>query len=124
MRRSLLGRVVPATFTLAGVAVPSVTAASILLHAMTSSTTTPAALPPSSSGKSVAAVVTPTTQSSAANPAPTMVATGTVTGPAIDDPYGQVQATITVSGSKITNVSISAPESDPRSASINQQAVP
>jgi uncharacterized protein with FMN-binding domain len=35
-----------------------------------------------------------------------------------------VQATITVTGKKITNVSITAPEDNPRSAGINQQAVP
>jgi uncharacterized protein with FMN-binding domain len=42
----------------------------------------------------------------------------------VDDPFGTVQATITVTGSKITNVSITAPQDNPRSAFINQQAVP
>jgi uncharacterized protein with FMN-binding domain len=42
----------------------------------------------------------------------------------INDPFGGVQATITVAGNRITNVSISAPQDNPRSASINQQAVP
>ncbi|HEX6508868.1 MAG TPA: FMN-binding protein, partial [Chloroflexota bacterium] len=40
------------------------------------------------------------------------------------DQYGPVQATITVTGRRITNVSISAPMGDPRSADINSQAVP
>ena len=123
--RSILGRVVPTTFTLAGVAIPVVTAASILLHAANSSTNSQAALSPASAGKSVAVAVTPTpTSGVTATPAPTKVTARTVAGPVIDDPYGQVQATITVSGSKITNVSITAPEGDPRSAAINQQAVP
>ncbi len=42
----------------------------------------------------------------------------------MDDQFGQVQARITVKAGKIIGVSITAPEGDPRSASINQQAIP
>jgi uncharacterized protein with FMN-binding domain len=42
----------------------------------------------------------------------------------IYDREGAVQAVITVTDKKITSVSISAPQNDPRSASINAQAIP
>lgn len=125
MRRSFLGRVIPAAFTAIGVAIPSATAALVMLHTMISGSGTPAASPTSSSGTSVAAVVTPTPQPAAtATSQSKAVTTRTIAGPVVSDPYGQVQATITVTGSKITNVSITAPENDPKSAGINQYAVP
>jgi len=125
MRRSFLGRAIPATLTAVGVAVPSVSAGLVVLHAMVSGSAAKSALPASSSGTSVAAVVTPTPQPAAtATPQPATVTTHSITGPVVDDQYGQVQATITVTGNKITNVSITAPEDNPRSAAINQQAVP
>ena len=96
-----------------------------MLHAMVSGSAAQSAAPASSSGTTVAAVGTPTTQPAATTRAPAgSVTTRTIAGPVVDDRYGQVQATITVTGNKITNVSITAPENDPKSAGINQQAVP
>ena len=70
----------------------------------------------------------PSTTSSGA--APTGAAThagalnGNFTGSAVNDPFGTVQTTITVSGGKITSVTASAPMGNQLSAAINQQAVP
>lgn len=125
MRRSFLGRAIPATLTTVGVAVPSATAALVMLHAMISPSATQSAVPASSSGPSVAAAVPPTPRPGAsASPPPTSVTTRTIAGPVISEQYGQVQATITVTGSTIADVSITAPQDNPRSAGINQQAVP
>jgi uncharacterized protein with FMN-binding domain len=49
---------------------------------------------------------------------------GTFSGPAVSDPFGTVQTTVTVAQGKITNVSITAPKNNPVSANINSQAVP
>jgi uncharacterized protein with FMN-binding domain len=60
-------------------------------------------------------------------PKPTATAvptTRTYTGTVAYNQHGGVQATITVTGKKITDVSIAAPMDDPRSAGINQQADP
>lgn len=123
MHRSFFGRAVPAALTTAGVAVPSLTAALVMLHAMVSGAAANSAVPASSTTPS--ATATPTTQAQAtATPRPTAGTTRSVAGPVVDDQFGQVQATITVTGSKITNVSIIAPQDNPRSANINQQAVP
>jgi len=48
----------------------------------------------------------------------------TYTGAAEQNQYGTVQATLVVTGNTITNVIISAPQDNPRSASINSYAVP
>jgi|SRR5579884_3037449 len=139
MHRSTLGRIVPAALTAIGVAVPAITAAGVMLHSMIPGSATPSASsssgevaqvsPPSggstSSGAAAKPTATPATKPAAtATPHPTAVTTHTITGPAVDDPYGVVQAVITVTGRKITNVSITAPEDNPRSASINSYAVP
>ncbi len=124
MRRSLLGRIVPAAFTAVGVAIPSATAALVMLHSMISGSASQSALPPSPSGRSVAAAPTPVSRPSATPTSSAGLTTRTIAGPVIDDQYGQVQATITVKGRTIESVSITAPEDDPRSAGINGQAVP
>lgn len=139
MNLTFLGRIVPAALTAIGVAVPAATAAGMMLHSMIPGAVTPSASSPSgevarispSSGGPTSPesdnkpLATPTVKSAAtATPHPTTVTTHTITGPAVDDPYGVVQATITVTGRKITNVSITAPEDNPRSASINSYAVP
>jgi uncharacterized protein with FMN-binding domain len=49
---------------------------------------------------------------------------GTFAGPAVSDPFGAVQTTVTVAHGKITNVSITAPKDNPVSSNINSQAVP
>lgn len=133
MRRSFLGRVIPAALTAVGVAVPSTTAAIVMLHSMIPRSAASGAVPASSTVANPPAPVTPTPRP-AATPKTRLVATPkprlttatrrTISGPAETDQYGQVQATITVAGRKITSVSISAPQDNPRSAEINQQAVP
>lgn len=45
-------------------------------------------------------------------------------GPVVTEQYGAVQATITVRNGRISDVAITAPQDNPRSASINSQAVP
>jgi uncharacterized protein with FMN-binding domain len=125
MRRSFFGRAVPTALSVVGAAIPATTAALVMLHAMNPRSAARGALPVSPSGPSVAAVVTPTPRPAASTRSKVVsVAARSIAGPVVDDRYGQVQATITVKGSRITNVSITAPENDPRSATINVQAVP
>ncbi len=132
MHRSRPARVIPASLTAVSVAIPSATAALVMLHAMIPGAGAESGVPVPSSGTSaVAAIATATpkpfpraTSLPTAGPRPTRATIRTIAGPAIDDPYGAVQATVAVRGKKITNVSISAPEDDPHSASINQYAVP
>ncbi|HTN25709.1 MAG TPA: FMN-binding protein [Solirubrobacteraceae bacterium] len=47
-----------------------------------------------------------------------------VTGPAVNMRWGPVKVRITVKGKRITNVTATAPTERPRSARINQQALP
>lgn len=50
---------------------------------------------------------------------------GTFTGQAVDTRYGAVQVAVTVSGGKITNVTVPQyPQNDPRDQEINSQAIP
>ncbi|KHK96416.1 FMN-binding protein [Microbacterium mangrovi] len=50
---------------------------------------------------------------------------GTFTGQAVDTQYGPVQVAITVSGGRITHVSVPEyPQNDPRDQEINSQAIP
>ena len=82
-------------------------------------TTQPTAAP--TAQPAVRATAAPTKAS--ATPAPKGV-TGQFAGSIVTEQYGAVQATIVVANGKITNVSISAPQDNPRSANINNQAVP
>lgn len=104
-----------------------------MLHAMVSGSSTSSAAPAPAApfAPATAAPTAPPNQPAppskpapTAVPQPTASTTHTISGPVIDDQFGQVQATITVAGAKITNVSITAPQDNPRSAFINQQAVP
>jgi uncharacterized protein with FMN-binding domain len=52
------------------------------------------------------------------------VANGQYAGSIVTEQYGAVQATIVTTNGKITNVLITAPQDNPRSAGINAQAVP
>ncbi len=127
----------PATSTASSSAssAPTATAAPAI------STTAPATSTSAPATSSSAAASTPTTQpaATATQPAATPTAQATATQPAATatpatartyagpveyDQYGAVQATITVSGGKVTAVAISAPEDNPRSADINTQAIP
>ena len=91
--------------------------------------TTAATSTASSSARSVptatAAPATSTPVATATQPAATATATTrTYVGPVEYDQFGAVQATITVAGGKVTAVTITAPEDNPRSAAINEQAIP
>ncbi len=82
-----------------------------------------------STAASSGAGVTAASSSSAgtATPAAT-AATGSVSktyvGTAEQNRYGTVQVTLVVTGNKITDVIVTAPQDNPRSASINSYAVP
>lgn len=126
-------KIVPALVMGAATAVPIATTAEILTHVTASASgagATTAAAPvvatPASKPTGTPPPTGPaTTAKAAATARPTRTpAIHTYTGSVVYDQYGGVQATVTVKGKKITNVSISAPENDPRSASINSQVVP
>jgi uncharacterized protein with FMN-binding domain len=73
-------------------------------------------------------VVTPWIAVAGANTVATAAATTTksrlVTGPSVNMRWGPVQVRIRVRGKKIIGVSATAPTERPKSARINQQAVP
>jgi predicted ferric reductase/uncharacterized protein with FMN-binding domain len=77
-------------------------------------TAAPAALP-------TATVTTPSKPKVTPTP---KVANGQYAGSIVTEQYGAVQATIVTTNGKITNVLITAPQDNPRSAGINAQAVP
>lgn len=121
--RSKAARLIPAMMVAAATAIPAVTAVDLLMHASTP--TSLMALGPSASsslalGGSSAAGATAT---------PSAISSGdsgstAYTGPAEANRYGTVQATLMVTGNKITNVIIAAPRDNARSAYINSYAVP
>lgn len=82
----------------------------------------PAALAPSTS-----AVAPGTSAAPAAPAAPLTIATkgsGTFTGVAVQDPYGQVQVQVTMTGGKITDVTALQLPSQGRSGFISQSVAP
>jgi uncharacterized protein with FMN-binding domain len=116
MKRHKIHQVVPSLIMAGAAAVPVITTLEILTHVPSGGIT--AGLQPSAP-----VAVAPIRTSS--NPAPSSVrGAQTYQGPVVNDPFGGVQATITVAGKKISNVVISTPQDNPRSAGINQQAVP
>lgn len=124
-------KVIPTLLMTAATAVPIVTAIEILNHASAGASNTglnagavPTSTPTASKSTSAASAQptpSPTAKVVAATPKPT---TQTFTGPIVNDQFGGVQATVTVTGNRITDVSITAPQNDPHSAGINSQAVP
>lgn len=81
-----------------------------------SSTTAPASSPPSTSGASAPSSTT------AGN---TATATASATGADTTYPYGQLAVAVTVADGRISKVTLaSISERDPRSAEIDQQAIP
>lgn len=94
------------------------------------STTTPAG--PSGSPTTAGTTTSPTTSSPAVGPTPPPApsttasnAGGSFTGDDVQYRYGDIQIEITTSGGKITKISIPQESAtDPRSQSINSQAVP
>jgi uncharacterized protein with FMN-binding domain len=120
MKRRTMAQVVPALIMTGAAAVPIVTTVEILSHVPAGGRAV--GLQPSA--PVAAAPARPSSRSSATSAPPSSGGNRTVQGPVVNDPFGGVQATLTLSGQKISNVSISAPMDNPRSAGINQQAVP
>jgi uncharacterized protein with FMN-binding domain len=120
MNRSKAHQVVPSIIMAGAAAIPIVTTVQILTHVPAGAGGV--ALQPS---RPIAALPSGTTAGSAGSSAPAgSGGVQTYQGPVVTDPFGNVQATIAVVGKKITSVRISAPLGNPRSAGINQQAVP
>lgn len=133
MKRVHLHRVVPAALMAAATALPIATTVEILAHVPTAapapapatSLTSAAPAPATSTAVPAASAPATATPATATQPAAPATATSrTYVGPVEYNRYGAVQATITVAGGKITAVTITAPEDNPRSAAINEQAIP
>lgn len=120
MKHHKAHQIIPALIMAGTAAVPVVTTVEILTHVPGGGS---AIALPSSAPVAAAPPKTSPQRSSGPNPA-SSGGTRTLQGPVVNGPFGAVQATITLSGKKITNVAISAPQDNPRSAGINQQAVP
>jgi uncharacterized protein with FMN-binding domain len=120
--RNKAARIVPALMVAGATAIPAATAVELLTHAPAS--TSMVAVGPSASGGLALAGFS----GSSVTATPSVAATGsgsrTYVGTAEVNQYGTVQATLVVTGNKITNVIITAPQDNPRSASINSYAVP
>lgn len=87
--------------------------------------TTTSGSAPSSSAAAPSTAASPPSSSSGSAPASTGLKDGTYTGKSANTRYGAVQVQITVSGGKITDVSVPRyPSSNGRDAEINQQALP
>jgi uncharacterized protein with FMN-binding domain len=135
--RSRAARLIPALIVAAATALPAVTAAEILTHVAPSSILV-ALGPRQSSGQSAGSPPstpasgspTPAGASSGGGATATQAATAaagttrTYTGAAMQNRFGTVQATLVVTGNRITDVIITAPQDNGRSAYINSQAVP
>ena len=120
MKRSKAHQIVPALIMTGAAAVPLVTTVEILTHVP--GTGGGIALPASAPVAATSPRPSPRS-SGGVNPASSS-GTHSFQGPVVNGPFGPVQATITLTGKKITSVAISAPQDNPRSAGINQQAVP
>lgn len=120
MKRQTIHQVVPAMIMAGAAAIPVLSTVEILTHIsgsgglVVAQPGVPVAVPPSLSASTSRGSTVPTGVGK----------THTYPGPVISDPFGGVRATVTVTAKKITGVSITAPLDNPRSASINQQAVP
>jgi uncharacterized protein with FMN-binding domain len=120
-------RVVPRLLMAAGLTLPVVTTVEFLSHVGLRGLATARSLPahsgrvrkgnpPSNSGTA--------TNHSAPPPRSHTAKSGAFTGPAVQGWFGPVQAQLTVTGRKIMNVNISAPQDNPTSQYINSIAVP
>ena len=135
-KRSRASQIIPAVMVAAATAIPAVTAAEILTHAgpptslaagprqSLGSTGGSAGRTPASSGP------VPTVASSGGQPGTSQAGTTAPAAPqsyvgaAEQNRFGTVQATLVVTGNRITDVIITAPQDNPRSAYINSVAVP
>ncbi len=136
--RSTAARIVPALMVAAATAVPAATAVDLLAHASaatphmvalsTSLSGSPSLAGSAGSGMTATpSVVSGSGSATSAAGAPTTTTASTsqtYTGTSEENRYGTVQATIEVTGNKITSVMITAPQDNPRSAYINSYAVP
>lgn len=116
MKSSATGRIISGLLMTTATAIPVVTAAELIAH-VSSGSASPLSAPQTTSGG------TGSTGSTTSSASQSGSGVRTVTGSAVQDPFGTVQATVTLNGSRITNVAISAPTSGP-SGSINGQAIP
>jgi uncharacterized protein with FMN-binding domain len=124
----------------AAAAIPVVSAAEIMAHASSSSTlvalgsqqplgrasagATSTSTSGTSSTTSTSTGGSSTTAPATATGGSTAVVSKTYTGTAMQNQFGTVQATLVVTGNKITDVIITAPQDNGRSAYINSQAIP
>lgn len=110
-------KVISTLAMLAGIALPAVL--TVILLSKITVTAAVAGVSTSKSPKTTAPTTrsTPTSGSGGGQ-------SGTFRGPVIQGFFGPVQATLTVSGGKITNVQITAPKDNPTSSYINAQVVP
>jgi uncharacterized protein with FMN-binding domain len=139
-----LHRTVPALLATVGAAIPLIAGAEIIVH---SDSTNAASSIPIAQSPAASATSTPTASSSSsptatpaqAAPTPTtavptptiaiptaaaVAVSRTIQGPIVQYQFGTVQATVSVTGKKITDVTINANGDEPRSQFINSQAVP
>jgi uncharacterized protein with FMN-binding domain len=127
-------RSVPATVSLAGLSSPTTAPSTTVAgagppttarSATTTTPTTPATTTPSAATTVPTTRATPTTVATTAPPT-TVASTRSATGPVVNYYFGTVSVKVTVSGSKITAVSIASLNDggNPRSQYIDQQALP
>jgi uncharacterized protein with FMN-binding domain len=121
-------KLVPGLIMAAASAVPMVTTAGILAHVTSGENNSVVAVAPAPT-PAPSPTSKPSSQQATKAAAPTVKPTATPTtrtiaGRVVNEQFGGVQATITVKGTKITNVAISAPQDNPHSAAVNTQAVP
>ena len=103
----------------AALAILSTVAALVLLLSFKTHSATSLAPPPAVVSNSGTSSGTSTTQQQSSG------SSRTATGAAVDTRYGPVQVRITVSGAKITNVTVvEYPKENPRDAEINAYAIP
>lgn len=119
MKRTTTHQVIPSIIMAGAAAVPVVTTVQIL-RSMSGGA------PGVALGTSVPVAAAPRRSSAAPATSPPSGPAGshTYSGTPVHQTFGPVQATITVSGKRISDVAISAPQSDSHSAAINQQAAP
>ena len=116
MSKRFTQQLLPAIIMAGAAAIPVVTTAAIINQSLTGS----------GAGATPAAPVAALSRSSGAGSGTTTNSAGhgTYQGPAVQQPYGAVQAAVTISNGKIADVAISAPQNNSMSSSINGQAVP
>ena len=116
MSKHFSQQLLPATIMAGAAAVPLVTTIAIINQSLSGSGVAATSAAP------VAALSR--SSSATSGTASTSAGQGTYQGPAVQQPYGAVQAAVTIKGGKIISVAASAPQDNSMSASINSQAIP